>query len=225
MKLTHLTEMLALQDTLNSRVDADWRTRGNRWTRAIMIEGAEALEHYGWKWWKQQTTDMPQVHLELVDIWHFILSYAIEHFESPADYIANSIVVTDDKLEFLTALDVRMNFEKLIAGAAMGEIAFSVFVALMKQTGLTWDMLYETYVGKNVLNMFRQDHGYKKGTYIKDWDGVEDNVVLAGLMDVDKAFDGIMKDDQAGEPGSYASRLYALLESIYAHIPRLRAVA
>ena len=215
MKLTQLTEMLALQDKLNTRVDADWRQRGNRWTRAIVMEGAEALEHYGWKWWKQQTPDMPQVHLELVDIWHFILSYAIEHFESPADYIANSIVVTNDKLEFLTGLDVRMNFEKLIAGAAMGEITFSVFVALMHQTGLSWDKLYEIYVAKNVLNMFRQDHGYKQGIYIKNWDGKEDNEVLAGLIEI-AAYDEGVPD---------VALLYAQLETIYAYLPRLRAVA
>lgn len=206
-----LTEMLNLQDSLNRRVDPEWTTRGNRWTRAIVVEGAEALDHYGWKWWKKQTPDLPQVHLELVDIWHFILSFAIENYSSPADYIANSIVVTSEKLEFLTGTDVRINFETLIASAAVGEVAFSVFVALMKQTGLTWDRLYQIYLAKNVLNMFRQDHGYKEGTYTKNWYGKEDNVVL----------ERIMKD----EPGLSASDLYGMLTSIYTDLPRLRAVA
>ena len=33
-----------------------------------------------------------------------------------------------------------------------------------------------------MLNFFRQDHGYKEGTYIKDWDGAEDNVRLASIV-------------------------------------------
>ena len=38
------------------------------------------------------------------------------------------------------------------------------------------------YVGKNVLNLFRQDHGYRDGRYRKSWQGREDNEVLAELL-------------------------------------------
>ena len=38
------------------------------------------------------------------------------------------------------------------------------------------------FEGKNTLNFFRQDHGYKEGTYIKQWHGEEDNEVLAKLV-------------------------------------------
>ena len=44
--------------------------------------------------------------------------------------------------------------------------------------------LYRQYIGKNTLNFFRQDHGYKEGTYIKVWHGKEDNEVLANLVNV-----------------------------------------
>jgi hypothetical protein len=37
------------------------------------------------------------------------------------------------------------------------------------------------YIGKNVLNRFRQDFGYKSGEYIKIWNGKEDNEVLVEL--------------------------------------------
>jgi hypothetical protein len=42
--------------------------------------------------------------------------------------------------------------------------------------------LYQLYIGKNILNQFRQDHGYKEGSYIKEWHGVEDNVVMQKLL-------------------------------------------
>lgn len=48
---------------------------------------------------------------------------------------------------------------------------------------MSWEVLFRQYVGKNVLNFFRQDHGYKEGTYIKVWaDGREDNEHLVEIM-------------------------------------------
>ena len=41
----------------------------------------------------------------------------------------------------------------------------------------------KSYVGKNTLNFFRQDNGYKDGTYIKEWDGLEDNEVLVEILE------------------------------------------
>jgi hypothetical protein len=38
-------------------------------------------------------------------------------------------------------------------------------------------------VAKNVLNRFRQDNGYKEGSYQKTWNGKEDNVVMLELLD------------------------------------------
>ena len=38
-------------------------------------------------------------------------------------------------------------------------------------------------MGKLVLNIFRQEHGYSDGTYVKIWkDGLEDNQVLEKIM-------------------------------------------
>jgi hypothetical protein len=37
-------------------------------------------------------------------------------------------------------------------------------------------------MGKNVLNKFRQDNGYKQKTYQKIWDGQEDNVYLMDII-------------------------------------------
>ena len=42
--------------------------------------------------------------------------------------------------------------------------------------------LYELYIGKNILNKFRQNHGYKEGSYIKEWNGKEDNVVMQEIL-------------------------------------------
>jgi hypothetical protein len=55
------------------------------------------------------------------------------------------------------------------------------FWQLMDAAELDFETLYVAYVGKNVLNFFRQDNGYKDGSYIKEWDGREDNEHLVEL--------------------------------------------
>lgn len=178
MSYEKIKAMLVMQDTMNKKVHPEWQLQGFRWTRAIMVEGVEALEHYGWKWWKKQEPDMAQFRIELVDIWHFIMSEhigrssiedAAHGFETTFEYGAPA---------YMTNGDIRTNLELLIGRAAAGEIYTHAFLALLDQTGMSLDDLYRAYVAKNVLNMFRQNNGYKEGTYIKIWNGHEDNVVL-----------------------------------------------
>ena len=69
-----LDTMLRMQDAMNARVHPDWRTQDFSWYRAVWVECAELIDHAGYKWWKAQSADMPQVRMEVVDIWHFGLS-------------------------------------------------------------------------------------------------------------------------------------------------------
>jgi hypothetical protein len=59
---------------------------------------------------------------------------------------------------------------------------FSTFANVLQLIDMDFDQLYRLYVGKNVLNFFRQDHGYKDGSYIKVWSGLEDNEHLTELL-------------------------------------------
>ena len=52
----------------------------------------------------------------------------------------------------------------------------------MHAIDLDFDALHLAYVGKNVLNFFRQDNGYQEGTYQKSWAGREDNEHLVELL-------------------------------------------
>ena len=53
----------------------------------------------------------------------------------------------------------------------------------MSDIEMTFESLYISYVGKNVLNFFRQDHGYQDGTYKKIWGDKEDNEVLVEIIE------------------------------------------
>ena len=81
--------------------------------------------------------------------------------------------------------DIREAIEQMAQSTiAERSMHYSDFARVMELIGMEFDELYRHYVGKNVLNFFRQDHGYKEGTYVKLWDGREDNEHLAELLAV-----------------------------------------
>ncbi|MCP4982843.1 MAG: dUTP diphosphatase [Gammaproteobacteria bacterium] len=178
-----LLVMLEMQDAMNTRVNSDWRQAGNAWYRAIWTECAEMLDHYGWKWWKHQQPDLEQVQLELVDIMHFAMSdYLLQ--EADIDLVASRIA--DELISPRHCEDIRVAIETMAQSTiAQQSMHFSDFANIMALIGMDFDQLYRSYIGKNVLNFFRQDHGYKDGSYTKIWQGREDNEhlveVLAGL--------------------------------------------
>ena len=57
-----------------------------------------------------------------------------------------------------------------------------IFFIIISHLGIDVEDLYKRYVVKNQLNTFRQQNGYKEGSYIKIWGGVEDNVVAFDIM-------------------------------------------
>jgi dimeric dUTPase (all-alpha-NTP-PPase superfamily) len=177
---TQLLVMLEMQDAMNARVNPDWRQAGNEWYRAIWTECAEMLDHYGWKWWKHQQPDLEQVQLELVDIMHFAMSdYLLQEVDNNgvADRIEAELSSPRQDQDIRAAIESMA--QTTIANRSMH---FSDFANIMILIEMDFDQLYRTYVGKNVLNFFRQDHGYKDGSYIKVWDGREDNEHLAELL-------------------------------------------
>ena len=183
MKQQILT-MLALQDSMNQRIHPQWRQQGNAWYRAIWVECAELLDHFGWKWWKKQEPDTEQVSLELIDIWHFGLSSLLEQ-EASVDTLSDRIA--EEMAAATGSGDFRADVETF-AGHVLQSRAFDIqgFARLMAGVGLSFDQLYSGYIGKNVLNFFRQDHGYKDGTYRKTWAGKEDNEHLVeALVELD----------------------------------------
>ncbi|WDE04804.1 dUTP diphosphatase [Thalassomonas viridans] len=188
-----ISQMLTMQDAMNSRVSQTWRDNRYEWYRAIWVECAEMLDHHGWKWWKHQEIDVAQVQLELVDIFHFGLSLRLmsgKEIEAIAAELAQELTKGSTESDFKLAL------EKL-ASAAVTDKSFDA-VALadcMRLMGMDIDELFRQYVGKNTLNFFRQDHGYKEGNYIKVWHGEEDNEVLAQLVNsLDSQSDNFQAD-------------------------------
>jgi dimeric dUTPase (all-alpha-NTP-PPase superfamily) len=202
-----VTTMLSLQASMNAKVDPDWVSARYPYLRAVAMEGAEAIEHHGWKWWKEQKKDLPQLQMELIDIWHFMLSEILLRNQSSEDAPfrqlmeqlrtahTRRIICCDNQHYQLDKLDLVSKLELLIALSLSRRMELGVFAALLEDCELSWTELYRQYVGKNVLNMFRQDKGYKQGIYRKIWNGREDNEYLVEIIHSLDPDSGTFKDD------------------------------
>ncbi len=198
--------MLTMQHNMNTRVHPNWIDQHFAWYRATWIECGELIEHYGYKWWKKQEPEMNQVKLEIIDIWHFGMS-ALFVEDKSIEQIAEEIA---RELEDYRpgGLGVREATEALALHALQTRsFSPSRFWDLMAAAGIDFEELYSAYVGKNVLNFFRQDNGYQEGTYVKNWQGREDNEHLVELLaPLDR------------EAADFADQVYQALEHRYREI-------
>ena len=188
-----LNTMLSLQNNMNIKVNPEWLTAGYGYLRAAMVESVEAIDHHGWKWWKAQEKDLPQLQMELVDIWHFALSASIIDYKGDIEATATALasqlaentphVQLDGQSYSPAGLSLLDNLELMTGLCAAKRFSVPLFMQIVTQSEMTGEELYRQYVGKNVLNFFRQDNGYKAGTYVKTWDGREDNAHLVEVLD------------------------------------------
>ena len=80
----------------------------------------------------------------------------------------------------------------------------SDFTNAMRTLPMDLKELFSLYVGKNVLNRFRQDNGYKEGSYRKLWAGREDNEHLIEIL-----------ESVSTEPEQMFNTIYQQLEKRY----------
>ena len=184
--------MAKLQNSINESVNIDWMHEENDWLLAASMECAEAIDHYGWKWWKHHEPDLAQVQMELVDIWHFVLSKAVIESENERITVQSylspeglSYVEFDEKRYYLIYLTLIKSLKILMSLMAVNKFNSDLFFHICKLAKLPSEDLYKQYLGKNVLNFFRQNNGYKEGTYKKTWfDSREDNEHLVDVLKV-----------------------------------------
>ncbi|WP_294960899.1 dUTP diphosphatase [Sulfurimonas sp.] len=200
--------MLQLQAQLNDATNGDKWTKGVtkngkdiNWKRCIYMECAEMVDSFSWKHWKSinQEPDWDNLQIEVVDVWHFIISLAIENYSQTLRGGIEDLAINISNLDSFPSLDVENKkfasqnevIEKvesiMLASLSKDDLNLEAliedFFDLTLMSGLDLESLYRLYVGKNVLNQFRQDNGYKDGSYIKVWNGKEDNVVMKNIWE------------------------------------------
>lgn len=206
-----LESMLAIQDDLNKVVHPQWSTQGYNWEDAIVIEAVELFDHLPWKWWKNtfgktEGIDWEQVKLEAVDIWHFMLSRILETENDPGSSVEIAKYIKEGpSVQQLSAAE-RVQEVRDRARIFINEVSqenvntdnpwcttyLYTYLELLSALGMSFDELYVTYIAKTQLNRLRWANGYGS-TYIKTWNGQEDNV---WLMDYVKTLDSDSQDFQ-----------------------------
>lgn len=189
--------VLTLQDKLNTKTAGKyWKSgvasngRAIDWARCIRMESSELMDCFSWKHWKDVNAkaDFDNARVELIDILHFMASLALEKgyeetmlesfekallLENSGEITIKDEVRIDLVDEFADGLAL-ININKMFFGYTLDKL-----LELFNHTGLSLTMAINLYIGKNVLNEFRQNHGYNSGEYIKIWkNGLEDNYYM-----------------------------------------------
>ena len=205
-----INEMLQLQQSLNDATNGEnWefgKTKNDKiinWERCIYMECAEMVDSFAWKHWKDIAAepDWENHKIEVVDVWHFIISLAIENYSKTLRGGVEDLAMNISDLSAFSKIDLKNSnygeqetviekVENLIClSLEKDELKLDELMAeffdLVILSGLDLETLYRLYVGKNILNQFRQDNGYKDGSYIKVWNGEEDNVVMKRIWETD----------------------------------------
>jgi len=205
-----IKKMVFLQKRLNDNTNGEnWingLTKENRridWFRCIYMESAEAIDSLNWKHWKSLNApeDIENVKIEIVDIWHFILSQTIVKFngdlDKTIDYLTSSYEEYKNIKNSFSKFNLIDLFEQIIANSIEKEIPVVEFYAIVdKIDNFTIDNIYSLYIGKNCLNEFRQANGYKEGSYKKIWYGREDNTYMQEIIlkEPQISFDNLYKE-------------------------------
>lgn len=130
--------MVEQQNKLNDLICPNWRVKLSLFDvyNAIFTEIAEFVETQEWKWWKKSTTDFTKARMELVDVFHFLITFVViaevyrteEHYKNKVviDLFTNAFMDTSSTknskyklyslssflLEYVTALVSVENYEK-----------------------------------------------------------------------------------------------------------------
>lgn len=198
-----LSTMLKTQDALNTSLDPDWKDKGWDFQLAIKVELFELIDQLNYKWWKQERKadgtlpyqleierdclakltpkQLQQAQLEVVDIFHFALS----------DYIVQRREHTLYGLSYFESLyhhsfkpKTQHIFEHIKSCSIFGLSLYNPSLyQLMFMLDLNFTKLYKMYMAKQLLNTFRWLNGYGNGTYVKIWNGKEDNEYLMEILD------------------------------------------
>jgi len=178
-------DTVKLQDQFNENTVPNWKDKNLDWFMAILDEWVEILNSFSWKWWKdtskEGTVDFQNIEVELVDLFHFLLSKAIE--EKRTDFFF-SIILAFSGMQSSQYIENPQLLKEKIRKEAIPMTSFEVLEILLIIWADLWFKINKSFADlmkwyrvKNALNIIRQKFGYKEGKYIKKWGDVEDNVI------------------------------------------------
>ena len=163
-----IKEMLQMQEKLDEAIMKGYgltEIDKEKLRFAILDEVGELTHELKgeWCWWKktQAPVDDKKVLGELVDIWHFVLSYQ-NHFNGGEKTLLGYSYdkeIADDFLENLRAKKYMLPIA--LSGLVRNKNSIvMVLVAITEYIGFTIKQVYEAYCDKNKVNYQRLKEGY-----------------------------------------------------------------
>lgn len=163
-----IKEMLQMQAKLDEAIMNEYGLNeiDEENLRMAIIDEVGELTHElkgNWCWWKktQPQVDKEKVIGELVDVWHFVLSYQ-NHFNGGEKGILNDLMFernSDSMLNLLMTNEYKLS-ETLTDLATFNIYKMERLVAISEYLGFTIEQVYKAYYGKNKINYQRLKEGY-----------------------------------------------------------------
>lgn len=180
--------MFKEQDKLNTYINSNWKQEGLNFDLYTQVESIEGIQSFSFKHWKKGKEDFKNAEMELVDIMFFTISSCLLSNFSAQDFayyynlgILNNANTKKDP-KYLVKLFQDITYYSLQNNLSSIITCLGYLTDTLNMTAID---IYKLYIAKHVLNIFRQNNGYKEGTYIKEWPSiiepsslVEDNVYL-----------------------------------------------
>lgn len=163
-----IKEMLQMQAKLDEAIMKEYgltEIDEENLRMAILDEVGELTHELkgNWCWWKktQAPVDKEKVLGELVDIWHFVLSYQ-NHFNGGESGILNILMFnknSDNILNLLMTNEYKLS-ETLTDLSTWNIHKMERLVAITEYLGFTVEQVYKAYCDKNKINYQRLKEGY-----------------------------------------------------------------
>lgn len=163
-----IKEMLQMQAKLDEAIMKEYgltMLNEENLRMAILDEVGELTHELkgNWCWWKktQPPVDMGKVLGELVDVWHFVLSYQ-NHFNRGEEMLLSYINEKEIASQMLERLRTKkINLPKVLSRLVIFESSIiSLLIAATEYLGFTVEQVYKAYCDKNKVNYQRLKEGY-----------------------------------------------------------------
>lgn len=163
-----IKEMLQMQAKLDEAIMKEYGLTEIDETKlsfAILDEVGELTHELkgNWCWWKktQPKVDKSKVLGELVDVWHFVLSYQ-NHFGSCEEGLRAEEQMIDDAITWLSEIKAfKTGIICLLADVpSIKSEKLERLIAITEYLGFTIEDVYKAYCDKNKVNYQRLKEGY-----------------------------------------------------------------
>lgn len=163
-----IKEMLQMQAKLDEAIMKEYgldEIDEEKLNMAILDEVGELTHELkaNWCWWKksQAPVDNEKVLGELVDIWHFILSWQ-NHFMRGEEGLRKEKVMVENIKQYVWGMkNIKKEFGYVLTDLpSFTDSRVEALIAITEYLGFTIERVYEAYCDKNKINYQRLKEGY-----------------------------------------------------------------